>query len=120
MHEAHISRPQCTGGVSAEVFTAADENKSKDIYDDPRLLETLAELIGKEMTAIYDWLQNVPPPLCNARKGGGEPFSTNRDTLNLSQFISPIWLERQRLLLELHYHHFMIFQFCALLYGFLP
>ena len=83
-------------------------NKSKDIYDDPRLLETLAELIGKEMTAIYDWLQNVPPPLCNARKGGGEPFSTNRDTLNLSQFSSPIWLERQRLLLELHYHHFMI------------
>ncbi|KAF3401978.1 hypothetical protein F1880_009830 [Penicillium rolfsii] len=82
-------------------------DKAKDIYDDPRLLETLAEFLGREMTAIHNWVQNVPQSLCNARKGAGEPFSTNRAALNLSSFC-PLWLQHQRLLLELHYHHLMI------------
>ncbi|KAJ5415517.1 hypothetical protein N7465_004212 [Penicillium sp. CMV-2018d] len=82
-------------------------DKAKDLYDDPRLLETLAEFLGQEMTAIHNWVQNVPQSLCNPRKGGGEPFSTNRDALNLSPY-SPLWLQRQRLLLELHYHHLVI------------
>jgi hypothetical protein len=83
------------------------EETSKDIYDDQRLLETLAAFLVGEMTVIHNWAQNVPPSLCIARRGAGEPFSTNRAALNLSQF-SPIWLERQRILLELHYHHLMI------------
>ncbi|CAI7568283.1 unnamed protein product [Penicillium palitans] len=82
-------------------------DKAKDLYDDPRLLETLAEFLGQEMTAIHNWVQNVPQSLCNPRKGGGESFSTNRDALNLSPY-SPLWLQRQRLLLELHYHHLVI------------
>lgn len=82
-------------------------DKAKDLYDDPRLLETLAQFLGQEMTAIHNWVQNVPQSLCNPRKGGGEPFSTNRDALNLSPY-SPLWLQRQRLLLELHYHHLVI------------
>ncbi|KAJ5972450.1 uncharacterized protein N7479_002368 [Penicillium vulpinum] len=82
-------------------------DKAKDIYKDKHLLETLAEFLGREMTAIHNWVQNVPQSLCNPRKGGGEPFSTNRDALNLSPY-SPLWLQRQRLLLELHYHHLVI------------
>ncbi|OQD86175.1 hypothetical protein PENANT_c008G02255 [Penicillium antarcticum] len=82
-------------------------DKSIDIYDDPRLLESLAEFLGREMTVIHSWVQSVPQSLCNARKGTGEPFSTNRAALNLSLY-SPLWLQRQRLLLELHYHHLLI------------
>lgn len=82
-------------------------DKAKDLYDDPRLLEALAEPLGQEMTAIHNWVQNVPQSLCNPRKGGGEPFSTNRDALNLSPY-SPLWMQRQCLLLELHYHHLVI------------
>jgi hypothetical protein len=82
-------------------------DKAKDIYDDPNLLETLAEFLGREMTVIHNWVQSVPQSLCNARKGAGEPFSTNRAALNLSLY-SPLWLQRQRLLLELHYHHLLI------------
>lgn len=82
-------------------------DKAKDIYDDPRLLEALAEFLGREMTAIHDWAQNVPQSLCNARKGAGEPFSTNRAALSISSFC-PLWLQHQRLLLELHYHHLLI------------
>ncbi|KAJ5205787.1 Transcription factor [Penicillium cf. griseofulvum] len=82
-------------------------DKSKDIYDDRALLESLAEFLEREMTAIHNWVQNVPQSLCNPRKGAGDPFSTNRDALNLSPYI-PLWLQRQRLLLELHYHHLVI------------
>ncbi|CAI7613175.1 unnamed protein product [Penicillium glandicola] len=82
-------------------------DKVKDIYEDPRLLEALAEFLGQEMTAIHNWVQNVPQSLCNARKGAGDPFSTNRDMLNLSTY-TPLWLQHQRLLLELHYHHLII------------
>ncbi|OQE43003.1 hypothetical protein PENCOP_c003G06243 [Penicillium coprophilum] len=82
-------------------------DRSKDIYDDLPLLENLAEFLEREMTAIHNWVQNVPQSLCNPRKGAGDPFSTNRDALNLSPY-SPLWLQRQRLLLELHYHHLVI------------
>lgn len=84
-----------------------NRDNAKDIYDNPRLVETLAEFLGPEMTVIHNWIQNVPQSLCNARKGTGDPFSTNRAALNLSLY-SPIWLQRQRLLLELHYHHLLI------------
>ncbi|EKV04830.1 C6 transcription factor, putative [Penicillium digitatum PHI26] len=82
-------------------------DKVQDLYEDPRLLETLAEFLGEEMTSIHCWVQNVPQSLCNPRKGGGDPFSTIRDALNLSAYI-PLWLQRQRLLLELHYHHLVV------------
>ena len=81
--------------------------KAKDLYEDPRVLETLAEFLGQEMAAIHNWVQNVPQSLCNARKGTGAPFSTNRDALNLCPY-SPLWLQRQRVLLEVHYHHLVI------------
>ncbi|KAJ5478324.1 hypothetical protein N7530_003833 [Penicillium desertorum] len=81
--------------------------KATDLYEDPRVLETLAEFLGQEMTAIHNWVQNVPQSLCNPRKGTGAPFSTNRDALNLCPY-SPLWLQRQRVLLELHYHHLVI------------
>ncbi|KAJ5504457.1 Transcription factor [Penicillium fimorum] len=84
-----------------------NEDKSKDVYDDRPLLENLAEFLEREMTVTHNWVKNVPQSLCNPRRGAGDPFSTNRDVLNLSPY-SPLWLQRQRLLLELHYHHLVI------------
>ncbi|KAF7586461.1 hypothetical protein BBP40_008821 [Aspergillus hancockii] len=82
-------------------------DKVKDIYDDPRTTEILAQFLGREMTAVHDWVQNVPRSLRNARKGAGEAFSTERTPLDLSPY-SPLWLQRQRLLLELFYHHLQV------------
>ncbi|EAW11668.1 Zn(II)2Cys6 transcription factor [Aspergillus clavatus NRRL 1] len=85
-------------------------DEAKDIYGDPRMTETLAEFLGREMTAVHEWVQNVPQSLRNARKGAGEAFSTDRAALNLDLY-SPLWLQRQRLLLELLYHHLLISTF---------
>jgi hypothetical protein len=63
--------------------------------------------MGSEVRAMFDWVQNVPRSLKNQRKGSGEPFSTDRTPLNLNP-ASPLWLQRQRLLLEIIYHHLQL------------
>lgn len=82
-------------------------NDVQDIYDDPRTTEIIAGFLARESVVIQEWVQNVPNSLKNYRNGAGEPFSVYRATLSLDPYI-PLWLQRQRLLLELLYHHFQI------------
>ncbi|KAH8432121.1 fungal specific transcription factor domain-containing protein [Aspergillus melleus] len=79
----------------------------QDIYDEPAIIESLAGFVGREIRTIYDWLQDVPGTLKTERKDGREPFSTDRTPLILDS-TAPLWLQRQRLLLEIIYHHFQI------------
>lgn len=79
----------------------------RDIHDDARITEVLAEFLGNELGAIRDWVRNVPNSLRCSRKGDAQPFSTSLAALNLDSS-SPLWLQRQRLLLELFYHHLQI------------
>jgi hypothetical protein len=82
-------------------------NTTGDIYDNPRTTETLAEFLGRNMTPVREWVQNVPKSLKCTRRADGEAFSTDRTPLILDTY-SPLWLQRQRLLLELLYHHLQI------------
>ncbi|KAL4861300.1 hypothetical protein BDV12DRAFT_180497 [Aspergillus spectabilis] len=65
------------------------------------LTMTHAEPITKILDA---WLRNVPEALKTSRQDNGVPFSTDRSPLRIEQF-TPVWLQRERLLLELLYHH---------------
>lgn len=108
---------QCTKLISAVQDAQAafeqkcgqllDGNTTGDIYDNPRITETLAEFFGRKMTPVREWTQNVPKSLKCGRKADGEAFSTDRTPLNIDTYI-PLWLQRQRLLLELLYHHLQI------------
>ncbi|RAL13375.1 uncharacterized protein BO97DRAFT_388480 [Aspergillus homomorphus CBS 101889] len=82
----------------------------QDIHEDPAIMESLAGFQGSGVRAMYDWAQNVPRSLKNPRKGSGEAFCTDRTPLNLNP-ASPLWLQRQRLLLEIIYHHLQIANF---------
>ena len=53
---------------------------------------------------LEDWLKDVPGPLKTQRQNNGVPFSTDASPLQFEQF-APLWLQRQRLLLELMYHN---------------
>lgn len=53
---------------------------------------------------LEDWLKDVPGPLKTQRQNNGVPFSTDGSPLQIEQF-APLWLQRQRLLLELMYHN---------------
>ena len=61
---------------------------------------------------LENWLKDVPEALKTRRQNNGIPFSTDQSPLEIEQF-TPGWLQRQRLLLELTYHHL-----CTNLYRF--
>ncbi|RDW84202.1 Zn(II)2Cys6 transcription factor [Aspergillus mulundensis] len=50
------------------------------------------------------WLQGVPEVLKTSRQNNGTPFSTDLSPVLIEQF-TPVWLQRERLLLELRYHN---------------
>ncbi|KAL3480360.1 fungal-specific transcription factor domain-containing protein [Aspergillus californicus] len=81
----------------------------QDIYETPCIIEALADCLAREMGSVHEWVRNVPQSLRLSRQGlgTGEPFSTNKAPLNLD-LSSPLWLQRQRLLLELFYHHLQL------------
>ena len=89
---------------SAEVSNGRSE---KDFFEDAESQEDLAEFFVHEMRIVHNWAQNVPKTLMTARKGNGDPFSTDRSSLKIDLSV-PLWLQRQRLLLELLYHNLVM------------
>ena len=79
-------------------------HEGTDLYDNPEILESCADHLLRSMKGLQDWVRNVPDALKIPRKGTGEPFSTSRSAIDLDPYV-PLWLQRQRLLLELLYHN---------------
>lgn len=53
---------------------------------------------------LNEWLKGVPGALKTKRQSNGDPFSTDLSAVEIEQF-APLWLQQQRLLLELIYHN---------------
>ncbi|KAJ5925590.1 C6 transcription factor [Penicillium verhagenii] len=90
-----------------------EQKGAQSIYEDPFLVEELAAYLARGVGVVYDWARNVPPSLQNARDSG-EPFSSKRTPIRFDAF-SPIWLQRQRIILELLYHHLQLSNFRSFL-----
>ncbi|KAJ5761071.1 C6 transcription factor [Penicillium odoratum] len=90
-----------------------EQKNAESIYCDLYMIEELAACLAREVGAIYDWTRHVPPSLQNCRVSG-EPFSTKRIPINFDTS-SPLWLQRQRILLELLYHHLQLSTFRSFL-----
>ena len=88
----------------AHVLSASNE---KSFYGNFKNLETLAGFLSQSLQCIRIWVQNVPEALKTKRRAGGEPFSIDRSPLELD-LVAPLWLQRQRLLLELLYHNLIM------------
>ncbi|KAI1102907.1 fungal-specific transcription factor domain-containing protein [Jackrogersella minutella] len=73
-------------------------------------IEMYADSLSTHMGALEQWKQDVPTALKIGRRNHGTPFSTDRSPLDIEKF-APLWVQRQRLLLELSYHNL-----CANLY----
>jgi hypothetical protein len=56
------------------------------------------------MKGLDEWAAGIPTALRTKRQNNAAPFSTDGSALDIEQF-APLWLQRQRLLLELMYHH---------------
>jgi Fungal specific transcription factor domain len=85
----------------ADILSTDD---GRSLYNDQESLEACAEFLSSSMRSLQTWSHNVPDGLKTKREGSGEPFSTDRSALIVELF-APLWLQRQRLLLELLYHN---------------
>lgn len=79
-------------------------NNGSTLYTDPQAMEACAKFLLSSMQCLQTWLHELPDALKTKRKGSGEPFSTDRSRLDVELF-APMWLQRQRLLLELLFHN---------------
>ncbi|KAF2999432.1 hypothetical protein E8E13_007591 [Curvularia kusanoi] len=96
-----------TGDLQERLVKIRQESKSFDIHDDPNALENLAILLEQESESMNQWAKSVPKSLKNYRHADSEPLSTDRVNLKHDS-TSPIWLQRQRLILELTYHDYQL------------
>lgn len=74
------------------------------LYHDSPGLERVARFLTAAVSPLHAWARKVPPELRTRRRHGGEAFSTDPAPLDLEPF-APLWVTRQRLLLELLYHN---------------
>ena len=94
IREAHIT---FSGFCAA---STGDQN----IWRDPDTLESCAESLLAGTHRLAEWRDSVPLSLRMKRRGGHESLSTHASDVIVETF-SPIWHQRQCLLLELTYHH---------------
>ncbi|KAF4998917.1 hypothetical protein FGRMN_2848 [Fusarium graminum] len=83
-----------------------DVGEGDSIYNDVDIMESLAMAWGPQTSALEEWTRRIPQALKTDRKGGSA-FSRDGSPLNIEQY-APLWLQRQRLYLELEYHHVCI------------
>ncbi|KAM0253665.1 hypothetical protein ACHAQJ_007177 [Trichoderma viride] len=72
-------------------------------YQDPQTLEVYAKAVVEQVPALQAWLDSLPAGIKTQRKGNGKPFSVDRSAVDID-VLAPLWLQRQRLYLELMYH----------------
>lgn len=95
-----------TARAAYTAFYGKDLNirKGRSLWDDPPTLESHAEFLGPYMEKLEGWANALPNALQMKRKNNGRPLSTDASDPDIEQF-APLWLQRQRLLLELIYHN---------------
>ncbi|PYH91859.1 hypothetical protein BO71DRAFT_331285 [Aspergillus ellipticus CBS 707.79] len=78
--------------------------EGQTIWDNPCAMQIGAVVLTQHAQFIQDWVDSIPDALKLTRQNNGVPFSTDGTPVVIEQFI-PNWLQRQRILLELTYHH---------------
>ncbi|KAJ5562356.1 hypothetical protein N7535_003192 [Penicillium sp. DV-2018c] len=77
------------------------------IWDDRHALESSADVLSPHIQMLQEWSNAVPESLKLKRQNNGIPLSTDGTRLLFEQF-APLWLQRQRVLLEHSYHHLSV------------
>lgn len=83
-----------------------DEIDAPDFYPYPSSREKCAQFLFQQLKKLKQWAEELPEGLKTPRRDG-IPFSIDRSALDLSGG-DPLWLQRQRLILELEYHTFSV------------
>jgi hypothetical protein len=82
-------------------------SSGQTVWDESHALETSAEVLSHHIQGLREWVDNVPAALKLNRQNNGRPLSVDGTGLLIERF-APLWLQRQRVLLEITYHHLCI------------
>ncbi|KAG9664130.1 MFS general substrate transporter, partial [Aureobasidium melanogenum] len=96
-HEAFVTH--CAAALEAA--------NTSSFYETADVIKSSAEFLLGCLKPVHDWTKQVSNLLRTPRRGAGRPFSTVRTPLDLEEPI-PSWLQRQRVMLELSYHNFLM------------
>lgn len=104
----HLSKLCHAGRTIYTVFhkKLGDLNGSdsiSNVYEDAKALECCAKFFPECLEPLRAWIQFLPTGLQMRRKRNGNALSTERLPVELESDL-PLWLQRQRLMLELSYH----------------
>ncbi|KAI2466987.1 fungal-specific transcription factor domain-containing protein [Annulohypoxylon bovei var. microspora] len=99
-------RAAYTAFYKKQLNTASNSNEQAT-RDESEIIESHAEYLGPYIDRIEEWAKAVPNPIKTKRQDHGTPFSTDSTSLEIEPFAS-LWLQRQRLVLELMYHNLCI------------
>ena len=103
----HIAVRAVYAAFDDKVASVSQGKNENFFFEDAEAQEKLAESFMQDMRVVQEWVRNVPKALMTARKGNGESFSPDRSSLEIDLSV-PVWLQRQRLLLELLYHNLVM------------
>ncbi|CRG86574.1 hypothetical protein PISL3812_03584 [Talaromyces islandicus] len=82
-------------------------DNDQNIWDESHALQMGAEVLDSHLPSFQEWTDKVPEALRMKRQNSGKPLSID-GTLPLIEQFAPLWLQRQRVILELTYHHLII------------
>ncbi|KAB5518921.1 hypothetical protein GE09DRAFT_1155909 [Coniochaeta sp. 2T2.1] len=109
LHQAklfEVTRKIHTAFYSSQVYV----HDSQTIWDDGDALESHAHFLNSHAAGLEQWRSAVPRALTTKRDAACQSVATDGLTLRIEPY-APLWVQRQRLLLELVYHNL-----CANLY----
>lgn len=97
--------------VSADVLQTcahlmSQHGSTLPIHDEPSVRQRCSAHLKDAIKPLHAWAQEVPSFLRLKRQGDGESFSTANARLDIDHYL-PLWVQRQRVLLELSYHNAM-------------
>ncbi|KUL91834.1 hypothetical protein ZTR_01036 [Talaromyces verruculosus] len=81
--------------------------EGQTLWDDFNILEGQAEFVYPFLKKLENWTNGVPSTLTTRRKDGSHPFAIGGTDLEIEQY-APLWLQRQRVILELMYHNLSV------------
>ncbi|KAL6412502.1 putative transcriptional regulatory protein [Ilyonectria robusta] len=103
-HHQHAKLFLITRAIYSTIFEQQNAYIDSPTSDEQDALEAHAIALDIKMKELEGWVHSVPAALKTNRINNGHPFSTETYGLDIEPF-APLWLQRQRLLLELMYHN---------------
>ncbi|KAM5386757.1 hypothetical protein ACJZ2D_000050 [Fusarium nematophilum] len=93
--------------AARQAFDTLYTRYASTAHSQVQTLEACSKGIKASLEQMRAWVKQLPDAIKTERRGNGEPYSTDLSEIEIEHF-APLWLRRQRLMLELQYHDLVL------------